>query len=171
MQKLDSHLFCSTPRLPSVNKFATFNPSRVSVAVIQKMNPYDYSISLRIRHPDIDPSKITDRLEITPKVQRKKGDPSCEESYWSAKLTGDVWRSSEEQSIENFLCHMIRDLGKHADYFDSLKKEGGRIEIFIGFGIERNSGVVLDSNIMRRLSQLGIDLAFDIYSEALKEKN
>jgi len=39
------------------------------------MSPHDYSIALRIRHPNIDPADVTRQLGIVPQHAWRKGEP------------------------------------------------------------------------------------------------
>ena len=58
------------------------------------MSEYEFTVSLRIRHPSIEPSRITEALGIEPQHTWKAGEPRGDpgsvgvyrESYWMGRL-------------------------------------------------------------------------------------
>lgn len=105
------------------------------------MHPYTYSISLRIKHPDIDLTYIGLLLGLQPNRIWKAGEARAtpkdtplegtnKESYWCGRLTGDRERS-ETCSLEDKLADWTNRLFANSSEFKKLLAEGGEIEYFI----------------------------------------
>lgn len=73
------------------------------------MSDYEFTITLRIRHPDIEPARITAVLGADPQATWTKGDPRLSrraarsrgasgESYWTGRLMPRRQLSSERIS-------------------------------------------------------------------------
>ena len=65
------------------------------------MSPHDYSIALRIRHPNIDPADVTRQLGIVPQHAWRKGEPREVEAdevggrWFGVHLPDDFLRMAE----------------------------------------------------------------------------
>lgn len=138
------------------------------------MNPYSYSISLRVRHPTADLEAIGLELALEPKVSWKAGEPRLtpkgaaltgvrSESYWSSPLIRDGKRHSGDQSLEDELATVIAQLLPAREKFFRIRAEGGGVELFIGIFGDGNCGVILGPELLSRTGALGVTLAFDIY--------
>jgi len=138
------------------------------------MYPYRYAVSLRIRHPQINPDDITDNLGINPSRAWMAGLPRLgikgnklnginEETYWTADLHKEKSIKSKKISFEDYLSKQVKRLNKSEKYFRRIRKSGGQIEFFIGLFCDKNMGVELPSALLARMSKLGIDLSLDIY--------
>jgi len=85
------------------------------------MSDYEFIISLRILHPTIDPSTITQTLGIEPQHSWKAGDPRrspaggelegvFRQSYWTGRLMEKPQLSSERLSVESVLVQILAQL-------------------------------------------------------------
>ena len=85
------------------------------------MNPYKYSVSLRIFHPYIDPDDITEQIKILPTRKWKAGEPRStptgtkingkyDNSYWASSLTGKGHFDSKSSRLEEYLHGMNKEL-------------------------------------------------------------
>ena len=136
------------------------------------MNAYSYAISLRIRHPSADPDRFTTQLSLVPQRAWRAGAPRAtpagtplegvnRETYWtSGALERGTWPG---RSLADAFDALLGRLELHTLFFQNLRADGGRIEFFVGWFFEGNSGDVVDVAIMRRLSDCGIDLSLDVY--------
>lgn len=133
------------------------------------MHSFVFSVSLRFFSLNIDPDIICQQLQCVPKWKYKMGDlrktPDgralggvYDRSYCSFKLAG-------RQSVEfhEFLEETIADLFKYKSTFDWVADSGGRSELFIGWDSPGNTGGVFESALLRKLGELNIDLALDVY--------
>jgi len=138
------------------------------------MHPYRYSITLRVSHPDIDPSEITKALALESAWAWKAGDPRqtpkgtplegfYRESYWYCDLIPDGERSSEGTLVEDYLDHFVEQLSSYREFFERIRSEGGRVEFFIGLYGERNYGFELPPSLLGAAAITGLSFTFDVY--------
>jgi hypothetical protein len=142
------------------------------------MNPYHYKLSLRIRHPAIDPARISEALRITPSRSWRAGEPRAtpkgnplagkwDHSYWTAGI-------SEDQSVHKTLKSAIREaldrLAPHRDFFHQMRSDGGTAEFFVGWFFDRNSGDIFNYDLLARAADLKIDLSFDVYPSEISQQ-
>ena len=135
------------------------------------MNPFLYSVSLRISHPDIDPRLITDTLHIQPKGTWKFGEPRMtptgtplegvnRNSFWHHKFS-----APDDGQCFSFIRSVTLALQPHRDFFHRLRAEGGDIEFFIGWFGNGNFGDTCPHDVSGILADLKIDLGFDVYPD------
>jgi len=138
------------------------------------MHPYTYAISLRVCHPNIDPTAITDALALEPARAWKSGSPRqtpkgtplegvYRETYWYTKLIPDGECSSEGTLFEEYLAHFEKMLAPSKEFFARIRAEGGRVELFIGMYGARNYGFELSPTLLAAVADLGLSLSFDVY--------
>src|SRR5215472_6784482 len=130
--------------------------------------PYEYQVSLRIRHPTVPTVDISSALALTPRTSWTAGDAwgpgqsaRRESSYWSAVLEGE-----STLPLPEFLELASRNLEAHADFLQRIVNTGGRVEYFVGWFLNRDSGDVFPASLLQRLGALGIDLSIDLYGPA-----
>jgi len=71
---------------------------------------------------------------------------------------------AEQNDLPSALAAAVETLSVHRSFFERIRSEGGRAEFFIGWFMDRSmAGEILDSALLRRIGELGIDLDFDIY--------
>jgi hypothetical protein len=135
------------------------------------MNPYRYAISLRVRHPTIDPAEITDvfghvpshawqagAARVTPKGRPLGGIRA--QSYWTARLADGEWPG---KTLAAAIAEILDALASRREDLARLRGQGAGIELFVGWFFHGNSGDVFDCALMARMAELNIDLSLDIY--------
>ena len=85
------------------------------------------------------------------------------ETYWYARLLRDGEHSSEGTLLEDYLAHFARELSRHTEFFQRVRSEEGRAEIFIGMYGARNFGFELSPALLAEFERMGLSLAFDVY--------
>jgi hypothetical protein len=135
------------------------------------MNSYQYKVSLRIRHPYREPADITSALGLNPSRCWRAGEPrstpkgsplegNYSESYWTARLAEGRW---PETALTVVIGDLLQQLGAHKNFFHEIRSEGGRIEFFVGWFFDRQSGGVFSSDLLAQMADLKIDLSLDVY--------
>jgi hypothetical protein len=142
------------------------------------MHPYEYSVVMRIRHPSLNLTKISERLtrslpgmipgrlcnvgeeRITPKGQKLEG--VYKDSWFVFSFSEDI-HSSKAKSLTVALYDFLERLEPCEDLFHQLAESGGNAEFFIGLFIDENSGLNFDPDLLRKLGELNIELGLDIY--------
>lgn len=135
------------------------------------MNPYRYSISLRVRHPSMNLDAITSALNLEPfrswraneRGSTPKGTPLSgvnRESYWAARVAeGD----SKSANLPDVIRRLVIELAPHKHLFETLRREGGSIQLFVGWFFDGDSGDVFDFDLLSKMADLKIDLSLDVY--------
>ena len=138
------------------------------------MNPYEYKVSLRIIHPNIDPQIISNTLGIKPsrcwQAGTSRATPSAKvlegvnkNSYWTAQLSDGHALLSTDVPLEDYLLEKNNLLMEYSQFFNDLIETQGKAEYFIGIFADRNIGCEFSSKLLKSLSNLGLELSLDIY--------
>jgi hypothetical protein len=147
--------------------------SQATVEPIDEGEPrthYHFRISLRVRHPVIDPEKISEILALKPKRSWKAGEPRQtpvgrpiagfhQNTYWTAEIAAGRWPLNMNDAISDALKRLVRC----RSFLHQVRREGGAAELFIGWFLENQSGDVLTHECLALAGDLQIDLSFDVY--------
>jgi len=128
-----------------------------------------FKISLRLRHPSMDPREMSKAIGMDAKFQWRAGDRRMtpagtlleghrEHSYCCLNFPED-----QQKSLSHVLGKHVSSLRKFKQFLDEFHASGGSAEFFIGWFVDRNSGDILDWSLLRELADLHISLSFDIY--------
>ena len=138
------------------------------------MYPYKFSVSLRLKHPNMDPAIITRELHRRPTRAWKAGDarrtPSrtelpghYRETYWYRRLTPGGISSSKGATLEAYLARLRSRFQGDARFFRRVRGGGGNAELFVGIFGRKNYGFELPAPLIADLGRIGLSLSFDIY--------
>jgi hypothetical protein len=144
---------------------ASKNPSKIAPG-----SAYTYAVTLRARHPSVDPAVLTETLKLDPAHSWKAGDPRLSQtgtplggqhrdSYWSAPLPGQL-AGGTSVSLELFLSAQLLQLARHREFLSALQADGGEISLLVEIAPVANSVLTLSSAMSRRLADLNIELEF-----------
>lgn len=127
--------------------------------------PFAFKVSLRLRHPVIQPGEITRALGLEPRFHRAEVTTSTGETrkdtYWCYTVTQ---QTVADRDLEDVLLEHLAILEPNASFFVEFDASGGFIEYFVGwFTSHKSGGETLSWELMRRLSNLRIALSFDVY--------
>jgi Domain of unknown function (DUF4279) len=138
------------------------------------MSEYEFTLSLRLRHPAIDPSRITQTLGIEPQHTWKAGDPRRDpagaalegvyrESYWMGRLMDEPQLSSARLSVESVLLERLATLRRSQDFLEQLHAEGGVAELHISLYAREDFRLELSEQSLGLLGRLGLAVALDVH--------
>jgi hypothetical protein len=147
--------------------------SRVSQVV--PGTAFSYAMSLRVRHPNLDPAVLTKALHLEPLHCWRAGEPrrsatgsalggEHRESYWSAPLPGQPV-GSETFPLELFLGQQLVQLSRHRELLCRLQTEGGQISLLIEIACAENTVLTLSTSVSRKLADLNIEVEFQFVAE------
>jgi hypothetical protein len=135
------------------------------------MSQFNFSVSLRFTGPTINIAEISKLLGKTPALQQIVGMPRMnpngmplEGIYKTSHCSFSIDRIDNEE-LHKMLARLCAWLEPHTDLLRSLRSSGARIEFFIGWFSEFNSGDTFHYSLLRKIGELGIDLALDVYAE------
>lgn len=149
---------------------------------------YPFQLSLRVRHPSIDPAAISRELRLEPEHSFRAGDlrdatrsvavtPTHVESYWlatldpSSLLAGTALApeiSPQIQAIalgavDSALTILITSvLRRHAEFFRRIESEGGEVRLIVALSARKTRGFTLTPHLSKALSELRIPVDFEL---------
>jgi hypothetical protein len=131
-------------------------------------------VSLRIRHPTIDPDEISAALGVRPEHCFKSGDPAQgrrglhTQTYWLADIAPGSWLepvdpSARTRSVEIMLSFGLQRLNARHAFLERIQSDGGDVSLLLS--VERGSAAdfTLPVAVSRLLVKLAItlELKFD----------
>ena len=154
-----------------------------------------FHLSLRIRHPSLDPADISRQLRIKPEHSFRAGDPRLSrsglapasvhaESYWLGALNPAEWPADPSlpddplvKMARERLGAVSRSLGwmlslcalrffsVHGPLLRGIRAEGGQVSVLVTISAADASSFSLSPEVSRVFSELGISLEFEFESE------
>jgi hypothetical protein len=148
---------------------------------------YPFQLSLRIRHPSIDPEEISRRLDIDAEHSFRAGEPReagrstvmpvHAESYWLGTLepsklvagtafdigVGPHTHAIAFGMLDSVLIVLTSGvLRRHADFFRQLQSEGGEVRLIVALSARRARGFTLTPHLGKALSDLRIPVDIEL---------
>lgn len=136
------------------------------------MDPFRYSISLRIATQSLDPKKICAEIGLKPRILHTMGEPRTTPN--GSPLAGineysfcvfELDQNTGEK-LSEMMDRMCNSLLPYQDLFRNIRDTGGRVEFYIGWFSVGNTRDAISCDLFRKLGQLGIELSFDVYGES-----
>jgi len=140
------------------------------------MSEYEFTASLRMRHPRIDPATITQTLGIKPQHTWQSGTPRVgpagesldglyRESYWMARLM-ETPQLSGQVSVEEVLRETLANLRRSQAFLEQIQAEGGVTELHVSLFARANFSLELPASTLALLGRLGVGVALDIHTQS-----
>jgi hypothetical protein len=150
---------------------------------------YPFQLSLRVRHPSIDPAAISRELQIEPEHSFRAGDlrdstrsaavtPAHVESYWLATIdpasllagTASLVPEISPQiqaialaAVDSALTILITSvLRRHAEFFRRIESEGGEVRLIVALSARKTRGFTLTPHLCKALSELRVPVDFEL---------
>jgi hypothetical protein len=134
-----------------------------------------YAMSLRVRHPNVDPALLTETLHLEPLHSWRMGEPrrsvtgavlggEHRDSYWSAPLPGQAVGAAAFP-LEMFLGQQLVQFNRHREFLARLQTDGGQISLLIEVTPVENGVLTLSCATARKLADLNIEVEFQFVSE------
>jgi hypothetical protein len=147
--------------------------SRVSQVV--PGSTLSFAMSLRVRHPNLDPALLTETLHLEPLHCWRAGEPrrsatgaalggEHRESYWSAPLPGEGVGAAAFP-LELFLGSQLVQLNRHREFLSRLQDESAQISLLIELAPVESGVLTLSPSVSRKLADLNIEVEFQFVSE------
>ena len=130
-----------------------------------------YGIRILIKHPTIDPSKITQVLGIRPNSTTMVGEPR--KTPKGASLPG-VYRESTWSHWFNVqrnrlffqdVTKLVETLEPHKQFLHELADQGGTVDLIVNLPGDINIGDDFGWRDMARLVALRIDLGIEVFPD------
>jgi hypothetical protein len=138
------------------------------------MSEYEFTVSLRIRHPTIDPATVTATLGVQPQHSWRAGNPRCDsagtelggahrDSYWMGRLMDEPQLSSDGVSVEAVILETLSHLRRAQSFLDQLSAEGGVAELLVSLYAREDFRLELPSDSLTLLGRLHLAVALDVH--------
>jgi hypothetical protein len=149
---------------------------------LSKSQPLAFQVSLRIRHPTMDPESISRELAIEAEHSFRAGEPrrsrsglapasTHAETYWLAPLIpapwlGDIEKHIDIAAIESLglalsLC-ASRFRASHGALLRQIRSEGGQATLLVALSAAAVSSFSITPEVSRIFSELGITMEFEM---------
>jgi hypothetical protein len=140
------------------------------------MSEYEFTASLRMRHPRIDPAAITQTLGIRPQHTWQSGTPRVgpegesleglyRESYWMARLM-ETPQLSGQVSVEAVLRDTLANLRRSQAFLERIQAEGGVTELHVSLFARASFSLELPASTLALLGRLGVGVALEIHTQS-----
>jgi hypothetical protein len=137
------------------------------------LSDYEFTISLRVRHPGIDPALITEQLGVEPQHTWRAGEARRDvagdqlkgvyrESYWMGKLMAQPQLSSESASLESVLRQLSERLRRAQELLGRLNAEGGVSELHVSVFARGDFRLELSAQLVAALSRYGLGVTLEV---------
>jgi hypothetical protein len=138
------------------------------------MSEYEFTVSLRIRHPTIDPATITATLGLEPQHTWLAGQPRCDpsgaelggayrDSYWMGRLMAEPQLSSDGVSVEALILKTLNNLRRVQSFLEQLHAEGGVAELLVSLYAREDFRLELPSDSLTLLGRLHMTVVLDVH--------
>jgi hypothetical protein len=147
---------------------------RPTKVLSDRMSDYEFTISLSIRHPRIDPARITEQLGVEPQHTWRAGDARrapggdelggvYRESYWMGRLMDEPQTSSERLSVETLLRQLLAQLHRSQRFLEQLNADGGVAELGISLFARKDFRLELASELLAAAERLRLGIVFEVH--------
>jgi hypothetical protein len=142
-----------------------------NASVVPRTPVKRYLITLRIRHPSLDPEEVSAALHRQPAVSWKAGDQCVtpKGTRLSGVRTDGLWsltfRYKGEKSISRNLEQILDDLTSHKDLFGKLDQLGAARALYLQLPGNANNGDRISPEVLRKLADLRLALELEVFPE------
>jgi Domain of unknown function (DUF4279) len=137
------------------------------------VSDYEFMMSLRIRHPRIDPAQITRALGIEAQHTWRAGDlrrgsagdelgGAHRESYWMGRLMSQPEVARDRVSVESEIMHTLGTLRRCFDFLATLTSEGGTAELHVSIYAREDFRLEFLPESLALLGRLGLTVAIEV---------
>lgn len=137
------------------------------------MSAYEFTMSLRIRHPRIDPAEITRTLGLEPQYSWRAGEERREpegnalggkyhESLWMCALMSRPELSTDQVGVESELLRALGALRRSFDFLRALRDDGGVAEIHVSIFAREEFSLEFLGETLAVLGRMGFTVVLEI---------
>jgi hypothetical protein len=141
-----------------------------NVGQVLPASAFSYAVSLRVRHPTLNPNVLTDKLRLEPSHTWVAGEPrrsqsgsplggTHRDSYWSAPLPAQPM-GTNTMPLELFLSQQVLQMTRHREFFCNLRNDGGEISLLVELVPVTNASLTFSSATARKLADLNMEVEF-----------
>jgi hypothetical protein len=133
------------------------------------MHPFRFRISLRFSGGEFDPVVLGQAIGLTPQYAREAGGVR---KTPDGRLLGGTYESNfalfpmdakKGEELHEAIKRISDTISEHRTTLNEVRGSGGRVELFVGWFSEGNTGDTFLFDLLETLGSLKIDLALDVY--------
>ena len=139
------------------------------------MHGHEFTISLGVRHPSMDPSRITQALGLEPGHVWSDGQPRTSptgdalpgnhrESYWICEIAPRPKFPGERGEVDRDLSRLLDKLRASGDFIQELQRSGGATELLLTIFAHGDFRMELPPEMSSLLGRMGISLSIEVKS-------
>jgi hypothetical protein len=143
--------------------------------MVAVMSEHEFTMSLVVRHPDIDPAQITRALGLQPGHVWSKGEQrmdhtgatlggSRRESYWLCELPPRPKFAVERVNVGSEISGVLQMLRQSIAFMQDLRHGGGAAELLITVFARGDFRLELLPEEAALLGRIGLSITIDIKS-------
>ena len=144
------------------------------------MRDYEFTMSLRIRHPEMDPARITQALGQQPQHSWRAGEGrkdaegdlrqgSYRESYWMCALMPHPKLATENIGVESELLQVLTSLQNSFSFLQALHASGGASEVHVSVFASQAFRIELLAEMVSRLGRVGIGMTIEVEPRSISQ--
>ena len=128
-----------------------------------------FTVTLAMTHPSIDPGAISRALTLEPSRQSKVGQRRATptgsplEGTYQFSSWGHQFDVRGASDLAESIARILDQLDPHKPYLLKMVQDGGSVELFCGVFADGNWDECFHHTLLRRLSDMAIDLRLDVY--------
>ena len=145
--------------------------------LVSSTKPDDFAVSLRIRHPSIDPVEITRTLGLEPQHCWRAGEARrslqgqplegvYHESFWTGEFRDLEAGPQGGVAGEAILVQAVVQLRRSQKFLSRLQAEGGTVELSVEAAGSGEVAFSLAPQLLSMLARCGISLSLHVQPEA-----
>jgi hypothetical protein len=155
----------------------TFQEELHVADIVPSVNPENFTVSLSIRHPSIDPQEITQALGFEPQHSWKAGERrrtaqgqllegTYHESYWTGEF-GELDASLRGVvEVEAVVLQALVQLRRSQKFLTRLQSEGATLELYVEVAGGNEFTFVLSPQLTSMLARSGVSVALKVHADA-----
>jgi hypothetical protein len=152
------------------------------------MKDFDYTVSLRVRHPSIDPKELTEKLGFAPHYSWRAGDRKQDasgepgegtyrETYWFGRLPSMSAETIPDRSpgmwaegipdlpLEGAIMFALLRLQRADEFWRALVASGGTARFIVEIYGGRDLTLDLSPATLAMLARFGVAISVDVHTE------
>ena len=132
---------------------------------------FDYSVSLQVKHPNLNPTAIATELGLEASHSWAAGQPRQtpngtalsgvrSESYCKFEIA-----SGTDGELASCLRNVLNHLKSRGEYLRSIRSSGGLLLFYIFWYPNGDTGEVFPTSLLQDMVDLGIELGINVYDD------
>jgi|LSQX01.3.fsa_nt_gb hypothetical protein len=131
-----------------------------------------FKVTFRIMGDELEPSKISILLGISPHQSHKKGEPNTSKTKKGKIVSYSPFNSGlwlinsnlpESSCLEDHINSILTCLEPVKDKLKQLSYDGYKMDIYCGYFTGEQAGFNLNNLVLQRMANLNVDFGINIY--------